>query len=263
MKKILIVSLCFLLGSTIAKSAGITTLMKSNLNFTSDTITDAGNGYLSLQVQGTYSQISIEVVVTKISGTVAGSVVLQASIDGTNYYNISTDSLNNTDVTTNKKIWVLSGSQYLYYKVYQVGAGTMAASVKAYLYANSIGSVRHASQTLKSIRNFNSDTVTNSATKYVGMRIQSYYTTLGVQVVITKLSGTGGGTVTLQGSNDAINYVTVSSSFSDAQTLSVANVTSQTKLFVITGSPYAYYRLSYTGTGTMACTIKGYVLPNP
>ena len=74
--------------------------------------------------------------------------------------------------------------------------------------------------------------------------------------------GTAGGTVTLQGSNDGVNFVTVSSSYSSSRTLSVSNVTTSTAIFVVTSNPYKYYRLSYTGTGTMSCKLQGYFSAN-
>jgi hypothetical protein len=107
-----------------------------------------------------------------------------------------------------------------------------------------------------------SDTIANSATGYVGITVNNYYKEVSFQAVVTKISGTVGGTVTLQGSNDGTNYVTVSASYSDVQTLTPTNQATNSKLFTVTGSPYKYYRLSYTGTGTMSATIKGYCVPN-
>ena len=100
-------------------------------------------------------------------------------------------------------------------------------------------------------------TLTNSGTTYVNQSISQLYEVCTFQPVVTKLSGTAGGTVTLQGSNDGTNFVTVNSSYASATTMSVTNVTTSTAILTVTSAPYKYYRLSYTGSGTMSCTLKG------
>jgi hypothetical protein len=80
--------------------------------------------------------------------------------------------------------------------------------------------------------------------------------------VVTKISGTVAGTVTLQGSLDGINYSTVNSNYVTASSYSPTNVATSTFRFIVTGSPYRFYRLSYTGAGTMSASHRGFVLPN-
>lgn len=252
MKKLFIIS-AFLLSAIGFSQNTVTTMTGSG-----DTITNTGTDYVQYQPTYNYENISFEAVVTKISGTVSGTGLLQGSIDGTNFKDISTDTMALTDQTTNKKIWVLTYSPYKYYRVTYLGVGTMSAKIYGYMFTNGQGG-KGQNGTLLSVYSNAIDTVTNTGTKTLTLRVNSWYRTVVIQPVLTKISGTVGGTVTLQGSNDGTNYVTVSSSYSDAQTLSASNVATQTKLFKITGSPYAYYRLSYTGTGTMSCKIRGYV----
>src|SRR5690606_15191529 len=90
-----------------------------------------------------------------------------------------------------------------------------------------------------------------------------------IQVVVDELSGTTGGTVTLQGSIDGINFtpltvrdltvrdsvVVVYQTFKPTDTPNP-----QTFIWRITGNPVLYYRLSYTGEGTMSATISGKLL---
>lgn len=223
-----------------------------------DTITNTGTDYVQYQVDYNYENVSFQAIVTKISGTVDGTGLLQGSIDGTNFKDLNTDTLDLTDQTTNKKIWVLTGSPYKYYRVTYLGAGTMAAKIYGYLLPNG-QSGKGQTQNLLSVYSGPIDTVVNSATNFVTLRVKSWYKTILIQPVLTKISGTVGGTVTIQGSNDGTNYVTVSASYSDAQTLTPTNQTTNTKLFKITGSPYAYYRVSYTGTGTMSCKLRAYL----
>jgi len=261
MKKIISL-IIFSLMFTAGFSQSYVQTMKSSDNLASDTITDTGTGYVQIQIDAAYSQISVQAVVTRISGTVNSAVYLQTSVDGVNFVNYSTTDTLHTTTGTVTHTWVLTGANYMYYRLTSTGRGTMAASIKGYAYpTGKIGST-HISTYMKSPYNLNSDTVSNSATNYVTARVSNYYTSVTIQAVVTKLSGTAAGTVTVQGSNDGTNYETVNTSFITSQTLTVTNVTTSTKLFVITGSPYAYYRLSYTGSGTMSCTLKGYLLPN-
>lgn len=239
-----------------------------------DTITNTGTADLIIRSQKWAQTVSIEIVVTKISGTVANYCILMGSVDGVNYINVNTDTLTCTNTTTNKKVWVIDGNPYEYYKVHSVGAGTMAASQMGYFMPNYPSTQTNLVSRMKSTTypTLYLDTVTNSGTNSVTLQVQQSYQSLGIQVVVTKLSGTAAGTVTLQGSNDGSNYVTVSTAYLEAissaapfttsgtATLSVTNVTTNTKIFVVRGSPYQYYRLSHTGSGTMACTLKGYLL---
>jgi hypothetical protein len=66
----------------------------------------------------------------------------------------------------------------------------------------------------------------------------------------------------LQGSIDGTNYSTVSTSYANASSYTVTNAATNTYIFEVTGSPYRYYRLSYTGAGTMSCSHRGYLMPN-
>lgn len=254
---IIILSFMFIAGY----SQSYVQTMKSSDNLTSDTITNTGTGYVQVQISATYSQVSIQAVVTSISGTVNSAVYLQTSVDGINYINYSSTDTLHTTTGTVTHTWVLTGNNYMYYRLTSTGRGTMAASIKGYAYPTGQVS-KHATSIMKSDVNLNSDTVTNSGSGYVQLRVSNYYTTVTMQAVVTKLSGTAAGTVTVQGSNDNTNWETVNTSYITSQTLSVTNVTTSTKLFVVTGSPYAYYRLSYTGSGTMSCTLAGYLLPN-
>jgi hypothetical protein len=105
------------------------------------------------------------------------------------------------------------------------------------------------------------DTVTNTGTKTVDLEVKNFYQTVSLQLKITKISGTVAGTVTLQGSEDGSNYVTIDSGVTatSAETFTATNVATQTTIFIVNGSPYRHYRMSYTGSGTMAARIYGYV----
>lgn len=109
----------------------------------------------------------------------------------------------------------------------------------------------------------NGVTITNTGTSACSLKVANPYHTVTVQAVMTKTSGTLAGTLTLQGSVDGTSWETVPTSLvaGAASTYTVTDVASQAKTFVITGTPFLYYKLSWTGTGTMAGTLSGFVLP--
>jgi hypothetical protein len=241
---------------------------------TTQTLTNSDTADLTLTVSGVYRTTSIQAVVTKYSGTVTGTGIIQGSIDGTNYLDINTDTLTLANQTTNTKVWVLEGSMFKYYRLRIITTGTSSVQAKGYVFTTGQGGAKHAVQNMLSDINLTSDTATNSGSAYVELRVQGDYKSIAIQAVATKISGTNGGTVTLQGSNDGTNFVTVDVSYlydmatsapyttGGAATLTVLNQTTTSKIFVINGSPYSYYRLSHTGTGTMVSRLRGYMMPN-
>lgn len=97
-----------------------------------DTITNTETEYVTITLSGSGTYVAIQVVATKLSGTVDGTVLLQGSVDGVNYVDISTDTLQLANVTTNTKVWSVTGNPYLYYRLAGTGVGTMAARFYGY-----------------------------------------------------------------------------------------------------------------------------------
>jgi len=81
-----------------------------------------------------YSTVSIQPVVTKVSGTVAGTVVLYGTVDGTNYVSTG-DTLTLTDVATKTVIWNVTPAKHAKYRVVAVGTGTMNALLSVWYLA--------------------------------------------------------------------------------------------------------------------------------
>lgn len=269
MKKILSFALMLFLSACVFAQNSVTTMTGNG-----DTITNTGDDNTLINVLGTYETVSLQAVVTKLSGNVASVFAyVQGSIDGTNFVNLNTDTLMCTNQTTNSKVWVIENSNYLWLRIYFDGGGTQTARVYGHVLTNP-SSGRHANTNMLSDISATSDTATNSGSAYVETRIKGWYNTVSIQAVATKISGTAGGTITLQGSNDGVNYVTVPTnyladvtaqraySYGGAATLTVLNQTTTTRIFTVIGSPFAYLRLGYTGTGTMAVRLRGYLLPN-
>ena len=256
MKKLLsILSILLMFG---LNAQTVSSMVNSATTMTNSTAVTA-----TLQTKSCAENISIQAVVTKSTGTVAGTVAVSASLDGTNYVSLtaSTSTLALTDVATNTAIFNYTKNNYAYYKVTFTGTGTMVATPSASVFSSGITN-GHAVVNMTSNVSLTSDTTDNTGTSYVGLSVQNWYNTVTIQSVVTKISGTVAGTVTLQGSVDGTNYVTVNSSYADVTSYSPTNVATSSKLFVVTGSPYRYYRLSYTGAGTMSASHRGYVLPN-
>lgn len=88
----------------------------------SDTLTNADTIVKNLTLSTTANGIILQPVVTRVSGTAAGKVVLLQSIDGTNF--IRTDSIAFTNVVTNTGFITKSQPLAPYYRVEFVSSGT-------------------------------------------------------------------------------------------------------------------------------------------
>lgn len=105
----------------------------SPMTVSGDTIINGGTRTATLKSTLKFDVVAIQAVITKVNGTVGGNALLQGSLDGLTYVNVSTDTLKSTNVTTNSKIWKVEPSPYLYYRVSATGTGTMKALFKSYL----------------------------------------------------------------------------------------------------------------------------------
>lgn len=93
------------------------------------------------------------------------------------------------------------------------------------------------------------DTVTNATAEGPVLQVKGYQASVSIVLLITKISGTVGGTVSWQGSNDGVNYSTLTST---------ETVTDATNVYDYNESPkrYLYYKALITGTGTMSASYK-------
>lgn len=98
------------------------------------------------------------------------------------------------------------------------------------------------------------DTVTNAGNKVTTpFRVTNYRTGVTAQVVVTKISGTVSGSLVFQGSMDGTNWSTIGSA--STPTDASANYSFNTT------AAWYYYRVSYTGTGTMSASFKAFIMP--
>lgn len=97
------------------------------------------------------------------------------------------------------------------------------------------------------------DTVVGTATVNKTITVTAGYSAAGVQIILTKISGTVAGTTKLQGSLNGTNWEDIGSAFTHT------DVASQAKLFTVTsGMPYTYLRTTSTGSGTMSVQVRIY-----
>lgn len=126
--------LLLLIFIAIAFSAGaqVKSLYGSN-GLSRDTVTNTGSETWTTSV-GKAKTVGIVVAVTKVSGTVGGTIVVQGSPDGTTYYTIASTSQTPTDASANYG-WEITDPKWAYYRLLFTGTGTMVASATAKLIA--------------------------------------------------------------------------------------------------------------------------------
>lgn len=103
------------------------------------------------------------------------------------------------------------------------------------------------------------DTVTNTAVKTQTIRIPGYQDILTIQVNLTNISGTNAGVVRLFGSADGVNYVRIPT-YTSTNSVAIDSLTAETnnmiKIFRLPVHAYSNYKVTYTGTGTMAVQMQ-------
>ena len=115
--------------------------LKSPYLLSSDTAVNTTVTYLTAASTGGYkNHVTVQVNITKISGTVAGTLSLLGSIDGTNFKAIllpqvstALNTYTATDVASQTFIWLVTGNPYTHYRVSWTPTGTMSASFNAKL----------------------------------------------------------------------------------------------------------------------------------
>ncbi len=125
MKKILFLATMVIGYSSIA-SAQRATLMPL---IAGDTIVNTGTVTKTITASAGYSALGIQPVVTKISGTVGGTLFLYQSLNGSDFVKTG-DSLNLTNITVNTVFWSQRTVPGVYYRVIATGTGTMSAVLR-------------------------------------------------------------------------------------------------------------------------------------
>jgi hypothetical protein len=126
----------FLLLAGLTLLMGVNAHAQSRMTASADTNTNAMTSTHIATLSGdamTYDVLTIQVVGTKVSGTVAGTAVLYGSVDGVNYQAIGTDTLTLANTATNSYIWTLDKTRYKYYRVSVATTGTQVSAWKAWI----------------------------------------------------------------------------------------------------------------------------------
>lgn len=95
--------------------------------------------------------------------------------------------------------------------------------------------------------------VTNTSSDTMNYSLSKGYKLLGIQPVITKVSGTVAGVVRFYASINGTNWATLS------DTLALANTATNHGIFSF-AAPWRYWRLITTGSGTMAATTAAKII---
>jgi adenylyl- and sulfurtransferase ThiI len=98
-----------------------------------DTVVDAGTAAKVINITGDYKGVVFNPIFTKISGTVAGTIKLQGSLDGSTYTDVASQTFTATNIATGQTLWYVAAPLARYYKITWTGTGTMSA-VLSYKY---------------------------------------------------------------------------------------------------------------------------------
>ena len=136
MKKLLFALL--VLGATFANAQAPTGPAITNLgnmlstptHATTDTITNTTVKAQYAIVKGVNQHVTVQCTLTKISGTVAGTVKLQGSIDGVVYNDVpGAGTFTLTDVASQNCAFYSIPSIYQYYKILVTPSGTQSTKI--------------------------------------------------------------------------------------------------------------------------------------
>jgi hypothetical protein len=125
MKKILLAfSIMVLLAGTVKSQ----TDFKPTVTNPTSAITNTSVDTMNLVNLKGFASIGIQPVVTKATGTMAGTAIVYGSLDGVNFVSIG-DTLTLTNVTTNTGIFTHANPVWTYFQLRVGGATTVTATV--------------------------------------------------------------------------------------------------------------------------------------
>jgi len=100
------------------------------------------------------------------------------------------------------------------------------------------------------------DTIATGVTEYQNGIIRETNQHVTIQTTWTKISGTAGGTATLEGSINGVNYTVVPGSAS----YTVTDTATQSFTWVLSPPPFQYYRVKVVPSGTQSVKMVSDVL---
>lgn len=140
MKKSIILSFLFIaLAFTTTQAQETYKELKNSISVSlaTDTVTNTGTAVVQADMLSVHGHTtSVSFIATKLSGTVAGTVALHGSNNGTNFYSISSTTFTATDVASQGGTWQLTGCPFRFYRITWTGSGTMSATLAGNIYVN-------------------------------------------------------------------------------------------------------------------------------
>jgi len=94
-----------------------------------DTVTNTTVLYQYAITQGSNIHATFQSLFTKVTGTPAGTIVLQGSIDGVNWSGTLGSSFTITDVATQVATFTVIPSAYQYYRIVVTPSGTQSSRI--------------------------------------------------------------------------------------------------------------------------------------
>jgi Cu/Zn superoxide dismutase len=115
---------------------------------------------------------------------------------------------------------------------------------------------------MKSEFNLNSDTVTNAGVSYLQIHNPGQQGTTAFWVTVTEISGTTAGSIAIHASPDGTNWKAMSQEGTQTAVVAASptDVASNTYNFWFENNPFNYYRVVYTGAGTMSARFSAKML---
>lgn len=126
MKKTIFLSLFLMVISF----AGIAQSFNQTASNSTGAILNASLDTMNFSTVQSYTSVGIQPVITKATGTMAGTAVLYGSINGTNFV-AAGDTLTFTNVTTNTTVWTKTNPVFTYWRIITSGATTVTGTAAA------------------------------------------------------------------------------------------------------------------------------------
>lgn len=132
MKNFVLITLLafFSIAYTVDVQAQAVPLISTTNSTAIDTVINAGVRTQRLALAGYQDNVSIVSTVTKISGTLGGTIKCYGSLDNTNWVLVDANTFTVTDVATQSYEWKITPSRFAYYEIIYTGVtGPMSAKL--------------------------------------------------------------------------------------------------------------------------------------
>lgn len=109
--------------------AAVGNLLSTPTHAVTDTVTNTTVKYQYGIVQGSNLHVTFQSLFTRVSGTAAGTIALQGSIDGVNWSGTLGTAFTLTDVASQVASFTVVPSTYQYYRIVVTPSGTQSSRI--------------------------------------------------------------------------------------------------------------------------------------